>query len=302
MPTRAPKTRAPSYLACCVTLAACTLLARAQIPPLTKDVILKVAALDAKGHPVTDLTSADFRIFDDGKLQQIASFKPIDAQPAAGAPPATLILFDLLNSIPGQREYTSNLIIHALEPLATGDSVYLYLLANNGDVYPVHPLDADGNPAGAPWTRRIHPLLDGAIQHVYGVRPMDDRDAGIRAAVTFRTLGELGAQFMKIPGPKAIVWITRGVLNSLHYPYGCKDVAFAEGSGSYLAGECTEKCAKWTEETKCIDFAPFLQHFSAALNRTGTIVYPVEVTNEGFRELSVRLRISSVCLLHLPFW
>jgi len=25
-----------------------------------------------------------------------------------------------------------------------------------------------------------------------------------------------------------------------------------------------------------------LQHFSAALNRTGTIVYPVEVTNDGF--------------------
>jgi hypothetical protein len=109
----------------CVTLTACVLLAHAQ----PKDVILNVTAVDAKGHPVTDLTSADFQIFDQGKVQHFASF-----QASAAQPPTTLIFLDLLNSIPGHREYESTLIVHALEPLETGDSVYLYLLTNHASI------------------------------------------------------------------------------------------------------------------------------------------------------------------------
>jgi hypothetical protein len=100
---------------------------------------------------------------------------------------------DLLNSIPNQREYTS-LIIRVLEPLETGDSVYLYLLTNHGDLYPVHALRTP--PAGHPWTMQIHPLLDRAIQDVYGIRPMDAKNSGIRTAATFQALGELGAQLL----------------------------------------------------------------------------------------------------------
>ena len=61
--------------------------------PSTKDVTLNVTALDAKGHPVTDLTCADFQISDAGKPQHIA---PCNV--TAEQPPTTLIFWDLLNS------------------------------------------------------------------------------------------------------------------------------------------------------------------------------------------------------------
>lgn len=308
MPTNVLKTRAQSHLARCVFLAVFALLAHAQspaaasdastnTPPNTKDVILNVTALDAKGHPVTDLTSADFQIFDDGKLQHIASFKASAAQSDAETPPATtLILFDLLNSIPAHRGYLSNQIIRALETVETGDSVYFYLLTNHGDLYPVHALptpqgktpasrasdaEEDRKPASTPWTRQIHPLLDEAIQKVYGLRPMDDKDRGIRSAVTFRTLSELGRQLTEIPGSKTIVWISAGAPNWLLYPYGCQDIVFAEGSRLYAAGKCSSDCAKWQGGSKCVDYMPFLQHFSAQLDRTGAIMYNVEDTAEG---------------------
>src|ERR1035441_8044472 len=88
----------------CVLLAAWALVACAQPRPHTPRVTLNILALDAKGHPVTDLASAGFRIYDDGKLQTIASFKPGAAH---SQPPTTLIFFDLLNSVSGHREYIS---------------------------------------------------------------------------------------------------------------------------------------------------------------------------------------------------
>ena len=297
------KTRAQGNLARCMMLTASALLARAQFPvepskadnnilPLSKDVVLNVVALDARGHPVTDLTSADFQIFDDGKPQQIVSFK---APSTRTPPPTTVILFDLLNSFPNHREYESGLIVHALERLGeTGTSVYLDLLTNHGDLYPVGPpstpqaetlppqtrnSEQNGESTGTSWTRQVRPLLDRAIQNVYGLRPVDDADVGNRADVTFRTLGELGDRLAEVSGPKTIIWLTKGVPNWVAYPFGCQDAMFPEGSGNYLAGKCTSECRR--AGTKCISYTPFLQHFSAKLNRTGTTVYSVEETDGG---------------------
>jgi len=275
-------------LAHCVTLAACVILARAQLRDAAlhaNGVILNVTALDSRGHPVADLTSAEFQIFDEGRVRPIASFR------ASAAPPTTVIFFDLLNSIPDHREYISNLIIRALEPLETGDSVGLYLLANYGEIYPVHALptplpgarsaEENGQPAQAPWTRKIHPLLDWAIQNVYGRRPMDDRDVGIRTGTTFLKLGELGELLTKIPGPKTVIWITAGVPTWLDSPYGCHDVTFPDGSESYLAGKCGSDCTTISKLSKCMDYTPFLRHFIAELGRTGTIIHSVQETFPG---------------------
>ncbi len=288
------KTRARSRLVRCVTLAACALLAHAQppgaapdsgknTPPAAQAVIVRIAALDAKGHAVTDLTGADFQIFDDGKLQSIASFR---ATAADAPPPTTVILFDLLNWARGESGDETALIIRALEPLQSGDSVYVDLLTKHGDLYPVRALAgrsprtgaarADELPAGTPWTRQIHPLLDQALKNVEGLTPKDEQDPGVRANMTFRALDQLGQRLTAIPGPKTIVWITAGVENWIVYRYGCRDIRFAEGSGTYLAGQCTDVCM--VNRSKCIDYAPFFRYFSAALNRTGITVYSVEET------------------------
>ncbi|MFZ0963832.1 MAG: VWA domain-containing protein [Terriglobia bacterium] len=304
-PTRYSRVRV--VLACGVTLAACALWAHAQspgAPPASNTTVsqasgrvLNVAAIDEKGQPVTDLTSADFKVFDDGKVQPIVNFNSIPVQPTGNTqPPTTLVLFDLLNSLPSQRDYFSTLIIRALEPQARGDLVYLYLLTNHGDLYPVRalsmpqptavPPQGARGPAEPPWTRQVLPLLDQAIQKVYGIKPMEYWDQGERTAVTFRALGELGDQFMRIPGPKSIVWITQGVSNWVGYPYGCKDIIFPEESGSYVAGKC--EWSRGPAAAKCLDYTPFLQHFGAKLTRSDTLFYAVEANAAGVVPHDVR--------------
>ena len=270
-----------------LALAACTLGAQAQFPDApsakispTKGVILNITALDGHGDPVTDLARDDFQIFDDGKRQTIASFQAGAAKPVAETPPpSTLILFDLLNSNAINRDYTSTFIVHALEPLETADNVYLYLLTNRGEVFPVHPFPLTGTTVGGgtrattPWTRQVHPLLDQAIQKVYGFRPADDRYPGYRSATTFQALSMVQDAFAAIPGSKTIVWITSGVSNWPDYPHGCKDTMITEGSGSYVGGKCTSNCRRLM---KCIDYEPFLQHFTGELNQSNTLLYAAE--------------------------
>lgn len=296
MLSRRLKTSAQGDLLRRVTLTICTVLAFveasdalslvAEDPP-GKVVTLYVTAIDANGHAVTNLTSADFQIFDNGKLQHIVSFKPPAAQSGPKTAPATtVILFDLLNANFDRRGYESGLLVHALEPLEAGNSVYLALLTNSGDFYPVggpaasqagmsvpSPEDVDGKQATVPWTAQVRSLLDQAIQKEYGFRPVDDANPGVQAEATFRTLSELAERLAEIPGQKTIVWITRGTPNWVEYPYGCKDVEFPDGSGSYLAGKCSDICR--LPHGKCLDYTPFLQHFSEVLERTDTRIYSV---------------------------
>src|SRR6478672_11972448 len=63
---------APHNFIRCLALVGCVLVARAQSK---NERYLNVVASDSKGAPITDLTSADFQIFDDGKVQQITSFQ-----------------------------------------------------------------------------------------------------------------------------------------------------------------------------------------------------------------------------------
>ena len=240
-------------------------------------VTLNVTALDSAGRPVTDLTCAEIRLFDEGKPQPLSECKGNNGEAST-----TLILWDLMNSIPGHREYTSQQLIRALEPLAAGDSVGLYLLTHHSELFTVHPLPTGvpAKPAGAPWTLRIHPLLDQAIQRINGLRPVDAKDAGYRAGITYQVLGELQKRLAEIPGPKTLVWITSGVANWLHYQYGCKNVEYPGEAGTYLAGKCSTDCSKWGDG-KCLNYAPFLEHFSAALNHSGTSLYSVEEIPEG---------------------
>jgi VWFA-related protein len=264
-----------------IAFAACALLGDAQSRPHNAgNVVLNVTALDTKGQPVTALTGADFEIFDDGKRQTISTFKGPEAA-TAGIEPTTVILFDLLNVVPAQREYTATLLTRALEPLEKADSIYLYLLTNHGDLFPVRGLVRGPDPTleGEHWNKFTRGLLDGAIQKVYGLRPMNDRDPGARAGNTFQILDEVARLIEPVPGPKTIIWITAGAENWMH-PYACKDLLLRSAAGLWVAGKCRTGCMKWNDG-KCIDFAPFLEHLGTALNRSGTVLDSVEYTMKG---------------------
>jgi len=249
--------------------------------------VLNVVARDGKGRAVSDLMSVDFQVFDGGKLQRITSFRARSA-PSDRTGALTrkiLIVYDLLNASPMQRGYTSSLIVHTLEPLEQGDSVYLYLLTNEGDLYPVHALPSardakNESQAGIPWTKQIRPLLDNAIQNVYGMRPKDQTDIGIRTGATFKMLAALAGQFSGISGSRTILWITRGAPNWLAYPFGCRDVAFEDAAGTYLAGKCSDSCGS-VRSVKCLDYTPFLDRFGAELQNADTVLSSVEEIDTG---------------------
>ena len=205
------------------------------LAPKKREVILNVTALDEDGRPVTNLTSTEFQIFEDDKPQFITSFKQMNVGRTPGAPhPPIVILFDMLNTVPRQREYIASQMIEALQPLETDEGIYLYILTNEGQLYFVGGPNKDmqaaataqgtlsgktasaAKPADAtPWTQQIQSLLHQAINKVYGFRTMEYRDISMRAVTTFNRLGTIGEEMAYVQGPKTILWVTSGVPNSI---------------------------------------------------------------------------------------
>jgi len=260
----------------------------APAPPPTKaatptkdDMTLSVFAFSSDGHPVIDLTSTDFRLFDEDAPQAITSFRAPPQSAVATTPATTVILFDLLNTFPLQREYISSGIVRSLQPLESAQGVYLYLLTNTGELYPVHP-DHPAAVDTTPWTRQIDPLLDHGIGVVRSFRPVDYRDNAVRALATFTRVNQIATSLHPIPGPKSIVWITTGIANSIEYLYGgCHDVTLPGVDRSYLAGKCGLECRPSPSQHPCLDYLPFLQHVSAELNNDDARVLVVELTDQG---------------------
>jgi VWFA-related protein len=197
------------------------------LPQRTKMVALNVVAFDGHGDPVVDLRSEEFQVFDQGKSESITAFRRDEDVPQLAVPladgastrsgaklPAMVILFDLLNANLSNRGYGADEIVHSLEHLESSESVYLYLLTNSGSLYPVHALpaaEADAGGAKTPWTRQIRPLLDAAMNNVYGLKPVDETLVNLRIEATYSAFEMLASRMASIPGRKNIVWITRGI-------------------------------------------------------------------------------------------
>jgi VWFA-related protein len=234
-------------------------------PPAAPVVKLNVVAVDARGQTVADLTREDFKVFDGGKLQHIASFRRNDIKPLRVAPPgpneysnrsgaplsrATVILFDLLNARFDDRAYAVSRLVPALQHVEASDSLFLYILTIDGTLYPVHPLpdpETTTRTPAKPWTDEIKPLLDEAAHKLFLLRPLnllvDDR-----VLMTYAALEALASRVAETPGRKSIIWISHGMPISI----GGRAGAFDE-----------------------IDYTPLLQRLTATLDRANVAVYPV---------------------------
>jgi VWFA-related protein len=283
-------------------IAAAPLELNGSAPPKKEEVILNVTALDTRGYPVSDLTNADFQIVEDTTPRAITSFKVTSAHNAPMThPPPIVILFDLMNMSWSEREYVANRIIKVLSPLETEVGIYLYLLTTDGELYPVRPhgtgqaaaigqgsiVDrADTDKADdTPWTKAVRPLLMQAINEVRGFQDDDYQSEAWRAPLTFRRLSELEDDFSAVLGPKTLIWVTGGV--GIHVPSSCQNNVISSALGTYASGICSGACqlpnaaGMSALEGRCMDYTPFLEHFSAEAVAADTTVVGVGPTETG---------------------
>jgi VWFA-related protein len=246
-------------------------------------VSLNVVATDKQGQVVTGLKAEDFQVQDDGKSQPIVMFRVNDGKHPAQAAPGpheytnrppgtpmgvTVILFDLLNGSFTDREYMVITLVKALAKVESPGNVYLYLLTNDGALYPIHPMPERGAEAAAPdqnWTSQTRPLLEAAIQKVYGFRPVDDRDIGVRVITTFKVLSDLGGQLSALPGRKNVVWITNGFPVQANFGGLCRNIVVWN-----VTAPCTGNF---------VDFAPVVRYLADQLDALGVSLYPVDEWN-----------------------
>ncbi len=248
-------------LICTVALAASVLFAQAP----SGLVRLNVTALDSAGTPVDDLKIGDLQVTDQGKGEKVVFFRqnPSTATAAplaphefsnrtAGAPHSTVILFDLLNQNQADRLDAWHKLGRSLQQLESGDSLYLYLLALEGNLIPIHEI---GGKAGddKTWTQQVEKTLDKAMKAASHARPSQMNDEEMVVKKTYVALETLANQLAVLPGRRDIVWITNMMPNV------------------------------WNTKTPCngdwVDCALYVPHLAVTLAGDNTTVNPLSYTS-----------------------
>ena len=202
---------------------------------------LNVTAFDGHGKPVADLTKADFQVQDNGKEQPLVFF---DAHPAGAGTisHATLILFDLLNADITNGTFAADEIVKSLQGRESSDFLYFYLLTPDLKIQTVHGLPA-GRPISVP--RISHgPKISGTVLSDALKNANQLRQGGLtddeRVRRTFAALTTIISSLALLPGPKSVVWISRGVPISLR-PAGGGDAIDYKPMLRELAKICTRE-------------------------------------------------------------
>lgn len=174
------------------------------------DVALSVVVLDGQHQPVGDLRANDFHVADGGKEQQILSFDVRRKK----TPRPSMIVLDLLNARISDRARAVNEIAQTVRSLESTDQLYLYVIAANGGIYPVHAIPdkpAEIAEQSRPWSLQVKSLLDGVIHKVNQLRTADMRDMDIRTQASLQDVEGLAARLATFPGRKDLIWVTHGV-------------------------------------------------------------------------------------------
>ena len=187
---------------------------------------LNVAMVDSRAEQVTDLTSADIQVFEDGKPMPIlfsrftgrksaqAALTPREYSNRSDLPrPTVVIVLDMLNGRVLADAADRDEIVGALKKTELGDHIYLYLITPRGELVAAHPLPlpySEIKPQAEPWTPQIASILDKAMKPFVGFRPVDQRDLKERFQQTLKALIDLGGRMTEVEGRKNLVWVTEG--------------------------------------------------------------------------------------------
>ena len=212
-----------------LTLASCAAWAQAQTPAEPARLVrLNVLAVESNGKPAAGLTAGDFQVTDQGKPQRITIFReaapvatPAAAhefgnRPAAGTH-ATVILFDFLEQSRSERVDAARKLGPELKQLPSPESVFLYVLAPDGKLVPLHEIGS----AEKNWNGDAEKMLAAALKSQNKDRPagMSPED-GVKA--TYKALEVLANQLSAFPGRRDILWITSRVPYVMNPQIVCK--------------------------------------------------------------------------------
>ena len=168
-------------------------------------VTVHVAAQDSMGEPIPDLRAPDLRVFDNGKPRGIALFRRSDPRPLvdplapneytnrpkAPLPHTLVILLDLLNEPLLTGSSFRQDLVNVLGHLESAEGIYLYVLTNHGDMYPIHGLGST-EPS---WRIQAGPTLDKVLRRNSGFR-FGYADYGVRSMITWPRLSQLASRLL----------------------------------------------------------------------------------------------------------
>jgi len=240
-------------------------------------ITLNVVALNSHDAPVADLTADDFQVTDHGKKQKIRIFRVNEDVASKPEPPlaphqfsnrrgvslphVTVILFDVLNTPMTEQGYMKNQLGKALQSIAAGNHLYMYLLTING-LFPVRGLpDGETDPGPGILGQDAQKIVDRALSHVMMMNPGMYPEDRVRS--TFLSLEALGGRLASITGRKNIVWITRGVPIEI-------------GPNRSVTGDI-------------LDYEPLIRQFSWSLQQANVAIYPVD---DGMASMQSASRVS----------
>jgi VWFA-related protein len=233
----------------CLTAAATVVIA--QETPLVR-VNTRLVEVDvvvhSKGAAVTDLKRDDFTVLDNGKPQKIASFNIISSRTRAadsippppgtvsnrliteGAEPPgiTVVLYDMLNTVPEDQGYGRQALVKYLDTLQRGDHFALYSLGKTLREIQDFTDDPDRIRRAA---RRASPeasfdqtaddladdLLTNApdlgdpianAMYASSIKEMQDAAQVNRAVITGRAMEMIARHLQGLPGRKKLIWIS----------------------------------------------------------------------------------------------
>lgn len=226
---------------------------------------LNLSATDAQGQPVAGLTAADIRITDQGKARTPVYFRKLDAK----TPVTGVVLLDLMNqnSVEGLEAFKK--VGQSLSQLKSGEGLYLYILAMDGTLTPIHAIPQVPYAPGEDdktWQKKAAPQLDKLAKSMIRARPsgLSTEDVAKKTYVALETVAK---QLSSFNGRRNIIWVMKNV-PTVHHP--------------------TDACnGDW------LDCALYVQHLVFTLDRAGVAVHPVTYaaitdpnTNRGMDDFS----------------
>jgi VWFA-related protein len=187
-------------------------------------IILNIGVTSARGASVTDIRPHDLQIREDGKPRPIIFLRFTGSRdstqsPAPGEfvnhplPTPTVLLLDFQDERRMKDLTTLRGIEAALQRMESADRVFIYLLTEHNELFPVQPLpttESSSGPAHDPSAQELCTKLESAHRELTRLRDKGDRNIVPVVGARLYQFDSLISQMDSLSGRKNLIWVTHG--------------------------------------------------------------------------------------------